>query len=132
MAESASTTARILVVDDDAIVAESIAQSLTAAGYDASYCTSGDQAIQMIHDADRTDSRATSTSRLAGQGGASRQFSVMVIDMVMPGIGGLELMRRVRQTHRQIAPIIITGYGTIEAAVKSIRQGAIDYLTKPL
>jgi DNA-binding NtrC family response regulator len=50
----------------------------------------------------------------------------------MPGMSGLELVRRVKEGHPAIVPIVITGYGTIEAAVRAVRLGAIDYLTKPL
>jgi DNA-binding NtrC family response regulator len=109
----------VLVVDDDAIVAESIAQYLTSLGYRTAWCSSAEQALDRIEQAQR---------RQPGE----PPFTVMVVDVSMPGISGLDLIKRVRDQHPDIVPIVITGYGTIEAAVKAIRNGAIDYLTKPL
>ena len=118
---------RVLVVDDDPVVAESIAQYLAHIGYDAEFVTTPEQALAAIDDAERR-----------GGGGAGSKdklphpFSVLITDVAMPGMSGLELLKEVRDRHPDIVSIVITGYGTIEAAVKAIRLGAIDYLTKPL
>jgi len=116
---------RILIVDDDAIVAESIAQYLAQAGYDTAWATGGQQALQVMEDAERVVSRPNGPSMPQG-------FAVVIVDMAMPEMSGLELIKIVRQRHPEVVPIVITGYGTIEAAVKAIRNGAMDYLTKPL
>jgi DNA-binding NtrC family response regulator len=116
---------RVLVVDDDSIVAESIAASLTQSGFDAEFATSGDRAFELIEDSHRA-------SRSDGLSNAPQPFAVLVADMAMPGMSGLDLIRKVREAYPAVVPIIITGYGTIEAAVKAIRYGASDYLTKPL
>ena len=118
---------RVLVVDDDPVVAESIAQYLSHVGYDAEFVTTPEQALAAIDDAERRGG--------GGAGGKDKlphPFSVLVTDVAMPGMSGLELLKEVRDRHPDIVPIVITGYGTIEAAVKAIRHGAIDYLTKPL
>jgi DNA-binding NtrC family response regulator len=107
---------RILVIDDDAIVADSIAEYLRGLGYDADSARSGEDALALLGEAART----------------TEPFAVLVVDMNMPGMSGLELIRAARERHPEVVPLVITGYGTIEAAVKCIRHGAIDYLTKPL
>jgi DNA-binding NtrC family response regulator len=116
----ASTDAiAILVVDDDAIVAESIAEYLTSLGHQVATAFSGEAALERVSQAHRTDS-------------ATPPFAVMIADVAMPGMNGLELIRQARELQPDLVPVVITGYGTIEAAVKAIRHGAIDYLTKPL
>ena len=107
---------RVMVVDDDAIVADSIADYLRGAGYKTTTAASGTDALQAIGEAE----------------GGSGAYSVLIVDMSMPGLDGLELLKRLRRRRCDVVPIVITGYGTIEAAVKAIRHGAIDYLTKPL
>jgi len=112
---------RILIVDDDPIVADSIAEFLHEAGYDATTANSAEEALQSVQHA-----RTCATDR------TPRPFSVMIADIAMPGMDGLELIRTVHQQRSDIVPIAITGYGTIEQAVQAIRFGAIDYLTKPV
>ncbi|MHC5022651.1 MAG: sigma-54-dependent transcriptional regulator [Planctomycetota bacterium] len=113
---------RVLIVDDDPIVAYSISEYLTGVGYDTTTAGDGREALDAIEDAE------------AGTAGEHAQpsFAVIVVDMSMPGMSGVELLRAVRGEHPDVVPVVITGYGTIEAAVKAIRLGAVDYLTKPL
>jgi len=112
---------RVLIVDDDPIVADSIGEFLLALGYDAATANGGAEALQAITDAE-----------YAVGGRTPNPFSVMVTDMSMPAMDGLKLIKAVRKDHGDIVPVVITGYGTIETAVKAIRHGAIDYLTKPI
>ncbi|MHC4948978.1 MAG: sigma-54-dependent transcriptional regulator [Planctomycetota bacterium] len=112
---------RVLIVDDDPIVAESIAESLAGHGYDTAAATSGPEALQALDDGAHGDA-----------GHPARPFAVLICDMAMPGMDGLALIRQVRRRHPDVVPVAITGYGTIEAAVKTVRLGAIDYLTKPI
>jgi len=114
-------SAKILLVDDDPIVAESLAEYLSGLGYAVATAHSAREALETIESA-----------RFGIGGAAPRPFAVLVTDVSMPGMDGLELIRAVRKAHRDIVPVVITGYGTIEAAVKAIRCGAIDYLTKPV
>jgi DNA-binding NtrC family response regulator len=118
---------RVLIVDDDAIVAESIAQYLSTVGYETAFVTNGERALEALGAAEQGTDRPANRS-----GKLPRPFVVMVVDMSMPGISGLELIKKTREAHPNIVPVVITGYGTIEAAVKAIRHGAVDYLTKPL
>ncbi|HVU62354.1 MAG TPA: sigma-54 dependent transcriptional regulator [Phycisphaerales bacterium] len=110
-----SHTARILIVDDDPIAAESIADFLSEEGHRATFVLSAEEAL---------DSLAKS--------GATEPVDVLVSDVSMPGIDGAELLRRVTREHPGTAVIMLTGYGTIESAVEAVRLGAVDYLTKPV
>ena len=65
-------------------------------------------------------------------GAPPRPFGVLVTDLALPDHSGLDLIKRLRKSRPDLVPIVITGYGTIETAVQSIRLGAIDYLTKPI
>ena len=112
---------RVLVVDDDPVVAEAIAAYLGDLGYPTAIAHSGLEALEVL------------TSAESGvDGKVSTPFAVAVIDMAMPGMGGLELIKSLRADHPDVVVVAITGYGTIEAAVRAIRAGAMDYLTKPL
>ncbi len=113
--DAVDSAPNVLVVDDDELVSTSIAEYLATLGYHTAWACSGEQALDRIADRKPNDA-----------------FAVMISDVSMPGIGGLELVRRVKEKHSAIVPIVITGYGTIEAAVRAVRLGAIDYLTKPL
>jgi DNA-binding NtrC family response regulator len=112
---------RILIVDEDPIVAESIAESLAASGCDATTATRAAEALDLL------DAAAHGTPEKP-----ARPFAVLILDVSLPGENGLELIRALKRTHPSIVAIAITGYGTIEAAVQAIRLGAMDYLTKPL
>jgi DNA-binding NtrC family response regulator len=108
---------RILIIDDDAIVAESIAQYLAQIGYRTDFCMDGESALVMLADAESNGG--------ASAGTLPQPFAVVIVDMSMPGMSGLDFIKAMRAKHPDVVPIVITGYGTIEAAVKSIRQGAI-------
>ncbi len=120
---AAETKARVLIVDDDPIVTESLRDFMTGEGYDAATANSGGEALETLAAAER-----------AGEGGGTppRPFAVMLSDVAMPGIGGMELLRRCAKEHPGTVVLMLTGYGTIEQAVEAVRLGATDYLTKPV
>src|SRR3989339_1773153 len=101
----------ILIVDDDKIIRDSICEFLSLDGYVAEGVESLRQAISRL----RTQS-----------------FALVIADVHLPDGDGLELLDIVRRDHPRTVVIIITGYGTIESAVRAIKQGAYDYLTKPI
>lgn len=109
---------RALVIDDDPIVAESLAEFLRGEGFECSTALEAREAILV----------------LKGAEGASpaRAFDLAICDINLPGMNGLELLREVRRKHRGTSVIMLTGYGTIETAVESLRAGAADYLVKPV
>jgi DNA-binding NtrC family response regulator len=111
---------RILLVDDDPIVAESLAEFLRREGYTAVTATDGHEALAIL--------RQSASDAPNG----SADFNLLITDFNMPRMDGLELIRQVRKHHEAIVCIVITGFGTIESAVQAVKQGAFDYVTKPI
>jgi two-component system response regulator HydG len=103
--------ARVLVVDDDASGRRWIAKLLAQEGYDVEAAVDGVEALRLI------DERAP---------------SLIVTDLSMPKMGGLELLRRVRESNPQIGMIVATAADNVASAVDAMRAGAQDYLTKPV
>ncbi|MGP1271949.1 MAG: sigma-54-dependent transcriptional regulator [Phycisphaerales bacterium] len=110
MAESAL---RILIVDDDPIVVESLEAMLAAGGFRVTTALGAEEALEV----------------LTAEG---ERFDAVVCDVVMPGVDGTEFLRRVRAEKIPAAVVMLTGYGSVESAVESLRLGAADYLTKPV
>lgn len=102
---------RILIVDDDAIIVESLIEFLRLEGYEADGARGFAQALSALE---------------------RRAYSLVISDINMPDANGFELLRVLKQRHPEIVVVIITGYGTIESAVEAIKMGAYDYLTKPI
>lgn len=101
----------ILIVDDEAIVRESIGDWLKDAGYGVATAESGEEALELI---------------------AKRDFSVMVLDIRLPGLTGLSVLKEVKAQRPWIQSIIITAYPSEETTAEAKKLGAIDYLIKPL
>lgn len=106
---------RVLIVDDDPIVADSLRDFLSADGYEATACYSGHEALQLLEDSAETAA-----------------FDVALTDVSMPAMDGMALLAKMCAAHPEVAVIMLTGYGTIESAVEAIRGGAVDYLSKPI
>ena len=101
----------ILIVDDEPIVRESIRDWLKDAGYQVETAESGEEALQMIEKQD---------------------FSVMILDVRLPGKTGIKVLREVKALKPQIKSIVITAYPTVELADEAMKLGAVDYLIKPV
>ncbi len=101
----------ILVIDDDRIILDSLCEFLSLEGFQ----TNGAESIK------------SALAQLEKQ-----SYSLVITDVNLPDGDGLELLDIIKQEHPQTVAIVITGYGTIESAVKAIKQGAYDYLTKPI
>lgn len=110
---------RVLVVDDDPIIADSLSEFLTGEG-----CV-----VTTAFDAREAMARLASASEKEAEG---TPFDVVLCDLSLPGMSGQELARKILREHMGISIIMLTGYGTIEAAVESLRLGAVDFLTKPV
>ncbi len=102
---------RVLVVDDDDAFRESVVDMLSREGYRLQAVASAEEALE-----------------LSAQG----QVDLVLTDQRMPGMDGLELVRRLRASATPPAILLMTAYGTIPQAVEAVRSGACDYLTKPL
>jgi DNA-binding NtrC family response regulator len=123
MSSNANTgRTRVLIVDDDPIIAESLAEFLRSEGYDPATAHGGAEALETLEQAERQ----------TGAAPACRPFAIVITDVSMPGMDGMELLRRINKSHPGTAVLVLTGYGTIESAVQAVRLGATDYLTKPV
>jgi DNA-binding NtrC family response regulator len=109
---------RVLVVDDDAIVAGSLAEFLVAEGYDALTAADAAGALEALADSERSEPPAP--------------ISLVLADVSLPGMNGLDLLRRIGTDFPGAPVVMLTAYGTIEAAVNALKHGAADYLTKPV
>ena len=101
---------RLLVVDDDRITNRILQAQLKARGYEVDSASDGEQALEQ-------------TTRF--------RPDLLFLDVAMPGIGGLEVLERVKAQEPDLAVIMMTAYGTEEVAIEALRRGADDYLRKP-
>jgi DNA-binding response OmpR family regulator len=102
--------ARILVVDDEPGFRRSLSRLLEMDGHEIIAAANGREALRL----------------LSGQ-----SFDLVITDVVMPELDGVELMEALRQASREIPVILITGHPTADSSIKAVRFGAVDYLTKP-
>jgi NADH-quinone oxidoreductase subunit E len=100
----------VLVIDDDESMREGCRQTLEAEGYNAAVAHDGMQGLEMVR---RTKPK------------------IVVLDLKMPGLSGAEVIEKLSELDPAIISIVITGYGTIDVAVDSIKKGAFDFLSKP-
>ncbi len=103
-------TAKILVVDDEAAARLSLAELLALEGYEVVSAASGEEAVELLPEG---------------------PFDLAIIDLKMPGMDGLELVKTFRARSADTIIIMLTAHGTLETAVEAMRQGAHDYLLKP-
>lgn len=101
---------KVLLVDDDRLSREAMADWLTSEGFDVLAVGDGQAALQRIHDG----------------------VAVIVTDLKMPRTDGMELLRRAKERAPHAAVILVTAFGTVETAVSALKEGAFDYLTKPV
>ena len=102
---------RVLAVDDEEVVCESIRRVLTGEGYEVQTTTSPREGLEQIR---------------------REVFDLLLLDIKMPEMDGIELLRAARSVSPETEVIIITGYATIETAVEAVKLGAFDYLEKPV
>lgn len=100
----------ILIVDDDIELRQIIAEVLTGAGYHVDVAASGKEAVEKV---------------------PSGKYDIALIDMMMPGMSGTELLIEVRKMSPKTRAIMITAFATVENAVAAIKKGASDYISKP-
>ena len=110
-AASAGPPIQVLVVDNDVAHAEAMADSLRSVGFACTVASGGREAISLLE---------------------SSSFEIVVTDMKMPDIGGLEVLAESKKLQPEAEVILVTGHGTIESAVEAMQRGAFNYLLKPL
>ena len=106
-----ATKGRILIVDDDQIILNSLSEFLKLEGYEVSKADRFETAVAALH---------------------QTPVDVVITDVSMPDVDGFELLKVCKNQYPDVAVVMVTGYGTIEAAVDAIKMGAYDYLTKPI
>ncbi|MBS1819548.1 MAG: sigma-54-dependent Fis family transcriptional regulator [Acidobacteria bacterium] len=100
----------ILVVDDEEIMREILETLLTREGYDVKLAASGEEGLELAR---------------------SLPFDAAVVDIMMPGISGIETLDELRRIDEELPVIIITAYASVESAIAAMKTGAFDYITKP-
>ncbi len=110
MHKTSFSGARVLIVDDEDTLRYTLRDLFRRVGYDATCVASGLEALALIRE---------------------QTFDVILLDLKMPGMDGVELLERARPHATDTIFIIMTAYGTLDSAIVGIRQGAYDYLLKP-
>jgi len=103
----------VLLVDDEEAFVEALARRLGKRGYRVTTATSGPRALEVLD-----------------QGGATRT-DVVILDVKMPGMDGLEALAAIKERHPLVEVIMLTGHATVESAIEGMKRGAFDYLMKP-
>jgi len=101
---------RVLIVEDDEIFLRPLQRTLEVEGYDVLVVGSGEEAMELLK---------------------SDDVDLVLTDKRLPGVDGVELVRRIKNDHPDLAVVVMTAYGTIGSAVEAMRLGAEDYLVKP-
>ena len=101
---------RILIVDDEEIVRESLSAWLEKDGYTLATAPDGETALERIR---------------------GERWSILLVDLKMPGIDGLQVLEQARTLQPEAASVIMTAYATVDTAVEAMKLGAYDYLVKP-
>jgi DNA-binding NtrC family response regulator len=105
-----SANSRILVIDDDPVICEATREVISAEGYDVQTACDGSSGLSIVKE---------------------RGFDLVIVDLVMRGLDGIEVLRNVKADDPDAVVIVITAHGTIESAVQAMKLGAFDFLSKP-
>ncbi len=101
---------KILVIDDEDIVRTSCSRTLAPAGFEVRLARNGVEGLKILEEG---------------------PFDLVLTDLKMPDMDGIEVLRKIKETWPAVEVIIITGYQTVDTAVKAIKLGAFDYIEKP-
>lgn len=101
---------KILVVDDEKLILESLRADLVHEGYEVDIAENGEEALEKL---------------------AKSPFNLVITDLIMEGMGGLELLREARKIYPHMAVCLLTGYADLSSAIDALRFGADEYLIKP-
>jgi len=105
-----SKVPRVLVVDDELIVRESLAQLLARRNFAPVPVETGEEALKLIE---------------------QNSFDLMLIDLKLPGIDGMDVLKKVKKQNPDTEVVIMTAFGSVDSAVEAMKEGAFDYVTKP-
>ncbi len=104
-------TEKVLLVDDEEEFVETLAERMRTRGMEVSTTNSGAEALELVDD---------------------ETFDVVVLDLQMPGIDGLEALKRIKKRRPNIQVVLLTGHATVEKGVEAIKEGALEFLEKPI
>src|SRR5690606_28967525 len=102
--------ARILVIDDEQSIRETLEEILKFEGYEVETASNGKEGLELIN---------------------NKGYDVILSDVKMPGIDGIELLEKSREIAADTPVVMISGHGNIELAVEAVRKGAYDFISKP-
>jgi len=102
---------RVLLVDDEEEFVSALSERLTLRGIEVDSALNGEEALARLQEKD---------------------FEVVILDVMMPGLGGLEVLRQIKLIHPNTQVILLTGHGSTREGIEGMRLGAFDYLIKPV
>lgn len=108
----ADTPLRVLIVDDDDAFRAALVEFQQLRGRHVKSCKDGQEALRVLQE-------------------EREPYDIVITDLIMPEIGGLEVIRAAKQRHAETQVVVITGFASLETAIDSMRQGAFDYVAKP-
>ncbi|MBU4010504.1 MAG: response regulator, partial [Proteobacteria bacterium] len=108
--KSSSSAGRVMVVDDEVGIMSSICELLSDEGYETTGFCAGSEAIELLK---------------------KQEFDLLITDLMMPGMDGIDVLRKGIEIDPNLVCIIMTGYGTVQTAVEAMKTGAFDYILKP-
>jgi DNA-binding NtrC family response regulator len=103
---------RVLIVDDDDAFRGALIEFLELRGRQVRSCKDGQEAIRVLQE-------------------ENEPYDAVITDLVMPSVGGLEVIRAAKKRHAETQVVVITGFASLETAIDSMRHGAFDYIAKP-
>jgi len=102
---------KVLLVDDEEEFVSALSERLMLRGIEVDSALNGEEALARL---------------------VEKEFEVVILDVMMPGLGGLEVLRQIKTTHPNTQVILLTGHGATREGIEGMRLGAFDYLIKPV
>jgi DNA-binding NtrC family response regulator len=100
----------ILIIEDDLSIRDALCEILCTEGYDADGSADGENGINVFK---------------------KKSYDLVIVDLKLPGMDGIEVLRQLKQINHDIVVIIMSGYASLDSAIQAVKDGAYDYLTKP-
>jgi DNA-binding NtrC family response regulator len=102
--------ADVLLVDDEKNFLKALSQRMEARGLKVDTATSGEEGLEKVK---------------------GRNYNIVIVDLIMPGVGGMDVLKNIKKQYADLPVIILTGQGTTKNAIEALKEGAMDYMEKP-